>query len=69
LIIADRTIANDSTCNYIISSMQMGKGSTDELSDDVENRTTVHIKKLNQSVGYKTNDPDIIIKKNEFNQI
>jgi len=44
------------TSNYIISSMQMGKGSTNELSDDVENRTTAHIKKLNQSVGYKTND-------------
>jgi hypothetical protein len=69
LIAADRTIANDGTSNYIISSMQMGKGSIGELSDDVGNRTTVHIKKLNQSVGYKTNDPDIIIKKNEFNQI
>ena len=64
---ADRTIANDGTSNYIISSMQMGKGSTDELSDDVKNRTTTHIKKLNQSVGYKTNDPDIIIKKNVHN--
>jgi len=53
--------------NYIISSIQMGKGSIDELSDDIENRTTAHIKKLNQSVGYKTNEPNIIIKKNELN--
>jgi len=57
LIAADRTIANDGTSNYIISSMQMGKGSIDELSDDVNNRTTAHIKKLNQSIGYRTNDP------------
>ena len=53
LISADRTITNDGTSNYIISSMQMGKGSTNELSDDVENKTTAQIRKLNQSVGYK----------------
>jgi len=29
LIATDRTIANDGTNNYIISSMQMGKGSID----------------------------------------
>lgn len=49
--------------NYIISSMQMEKGSTVETSDNVENRITAHIMKLNQSVGYKTNDSDIIEKK------
>ena len=53
----------------IISSMQMGRSSTNELSDDAENWTTAHIKKLNQSVDYKINDPDITIKKNENNQI
>jgi hypothetical protein len=37
--------------SQIISSMQMGKGSTAELSDGVENRTTAHIKKPNQRVG------------------
>jgi len=62
---ADRTIPNDGTSNFIISSIQIGKGSSNELSDEVENRTNSHIKKLNQSVGYKTHDPDIIIKKNE----
>ena len=41
----------------------MGKGSTDELSDDLENRTTTHVKKLHQRVDYKTNNSDIIIKK------
>ena len=35
----------------------------------MDNRTTAHIKKLNQSVCYKTNYLDIIIKKNEFNNI
>lgn len=52
----------------MISSIQMGKGSTNELSDDVENRTTAQIKELNQGVGYKVNDPYLIIKKNELNQ-
>lgn len=47
----DRTIANDGTSHYIISSMLMWKGSTNELSDHGENRTTAHIKKLNQRVG------------------
>jgi hypothetical protein len=61
---ADRSIANDGTTNYIISSMQKGEGRTDELPDDFEN-----VKKLNQRVGYKTNYPDIIIKKNELNKI
>ncbi|MDP4226242.1 MAG: hypothetical protein Q8907_01395 [Bacteroidota bacterium] len=40
---ADRTIANDETSIYIISSVQMGKGRIDGLLDDVENRTTAHI--------------------------
>jgi hypothetical protein len=48
---ADRTITNDGTSDYIILSMQMEKGSIDKLSDNVENRTTTYIKKLNQSVG------------------
>lgn len=65
---ANRTIASNGTSNYIILSVQMVKGSKNELSDDVENRTTVHIKKLNQSIGNMTNDPDITILKNEFNQ-
>ena len=47
----------------------MEKGGTNKLPDDLENRTTAHIRKLNQSVGYKTNDPDIMVNKNEFNQI
>jgi hypothetical protein len=64
---SDRTIAIDGTSNYIISSMQIGKVSKAKLSDGIENNTTAHIKILNQSVGYTTNDPDIIIKKNEFN--
>jgi hypothetical protein len=66
---ADRTIANDGTGNHIRSSLQMGKGRIDELSVEVKNRTTAHIKKLNQRVGYKINYPAIIIKKNEFKQI
>ena len=66
---ADRTIAIDGKNNYIFSSMQMVKGSIDELPDDIKKRTTARIKKLNQRVGYKTNYPDIILKKNEFNQI
>ncbi|MEI7525314.1 MAG: hypothetical protein WCJ95_13335 [Mariniphaga sp.] len=50
---ANRTIGHDGTSNYTISSIQTGKGSRDKLSDDVRNRLTAPIKKLNQSVGYK----------------
>jgi hypothetical protein len=38
LIAADRTIANDGTSIYIISFLRMGKGSRNELSDDVKTR-------------------------------
>ena len=36
---ADPTIASNTTSNYFISSMQVGKGSADKLSDEVEYRT------------------------------
>jgi len=47
----DPIIANDGTSNFIISTMQMGKGNIDELSEEVENRTITHINLLNQRVG------------------
>src|ERR1035437_3981408 len=47
----------------IISTMHIGKGSTNELSDDIENMTTTPVRKLNQSIGYKTNDSELIINK------
>lgn len=66
---ADGTISYDGTNNFIIASMLMGKVSRDELSGEASNRTTTHIRKLNQSDSYKTYCPDIITKTNNFNQI
>ena len=63
----DRTITNDGASNYIISSAQMRKSSSNELKDFVENRTKFQNKKRNQRVDYKTYYPDIIIQKNENN--
>ena len=48
---ADPTIANDGTRNFIISTMQMGKGNIDELSEEFENRTTAQINILYQRIG------------------
>ena len=66
---ADRTIAKDGIRNGIMSSLQMKKGSRDELSDDIANSRTAPAGKRTRRVSDKTNAPSIIIKKNEFNQI